>query len=194
MCIFSSHSIIRDPPFSRLDLISCRNLMIYLKPELQAQIIPLFHYSLRPNGFFVSGSSDKLSLAKTSCSSSSATEYVAFSGAVTWWRACPSCCIIFYRNRDTEQLDRRRAGAAWSIVLDMLRRVSDTIVEHFAPSYVIVNETGQTLYFSHRAPANICNPRLAHPIGTSLRWPLWLARGFARRAAPRQGNWAASGA
>ena len=46
MCIFSSHSVIRDPPFSRLDLISCRNLLIYLKPSLQAQIIPLFHYSL----------------------------------------------------------------------------------------------------------------------------------------------------
>ena len=45
MCIFSTHSVIRDPPFSRLDLISCRNLLIYLKPGLQAQIIPLFHYS-----------------------------------------------------------------------------------------------------------------------------------------------------
>src|SRR5499433_2909237 len=43
MCIFSAHSIIRDPPFSRLDLISCRNLLIYVKPSLQAQIVPLFH-------------------------------------------------------------------------------------------------------------------------------------------------------
>jgi two-component system, chemotaxis family, CheB/CheR fusion protein len=38
MCIFSNHSVIRDPPFSRLDLISCRNLLIYLKPGLQGQV------------------------------------------------------------------------------------------------------------------------------------------------------------
>jgi two-component system CheB/CheR fusion protein len=61
MCIFSSHSIIRDPPFSRLDLISCRNLLIYLKPTLQSQIIPLFHYSLRPGGYLFLGSSENLS-------------------------------------------------------------------------------------------------------------------------------------
>src|SRR5262249_48725904 len=61
MFIFSTHSIIRDPPFSRLDLISCRNLLIYLKPTLQAQIIPLFHYSLRPGGYLFLGSSENLS-------------------------------------------------------------------------------------------------------------------------------------
>ena len=61
MCIFSSHSVIRDPPFSRLDLISCRNLLIYLKPSLQAQIIPLFHYSLRPSGYLFLGSAENVS-------------------------------------------------------------------------------------------------------------------------------------
>ena len=61
MCIFSAHSVIRDPPFSRLDLISCRNLLIYLKPGLQAQIIPLFHYSLRPSGYLFLGSSENVS-------------------------------------------------------------------------------------------------------------------------------------
>jgi two-component system CheB/CheR fusion protein len=61
MCIFSDHSVIRDPPFSRLDLISCRNLLIYLKPSLQAQIIPLFHYALRPSGYLLLGSSENVS-------------------------------------------------------------------------------------------------------------------------------------
>jgi len=50
MCIFSNHSLIRDPPFSRLDLISCRNLLIYLKPGLQGQVFPLFHFAL-PRAF-----------------------------------------------------------------------------------------------------------------------------------------------
>ncbi len=47
MCLFSVHDLIRDPPFSRLDLISCRNLLIYLGPHLQKKLIPTFHYALR---------------------------------------------------------------------------------------------------------------------------------------------------
>jgi two-component system CheB/CheR fusion protein len=60
MCIFSAHSVIRDPPFSRLDLISCRNLLIYLKPSLQEQIIPLLHYALRPSGCLLLGTSENI--------------------------------------------------------------------------------------------------------------------------------------
>ena len=54
-CIFSAHNVIRDPPFSRLDLISCRNLLIYLGAELQAELIPVFHYALRPERLPVPG-------------------------------------------------------------------------------------------------------------------------------------------
>ncbi len=50
MCIFSQHNIIKDAPFSRIDLISCRNPLIYLMSELQDRVIPLFHFSLRPGG------------------------------------------------------------------------------------------------------------------------------------------------
>src|SRR3712207_6886411 len=49
--LFRSHSIIKDAPFSRMDLISCRNLLIYLNAELQNRVIPLFHFALKPGGF-----------------------------------------------------------------------------------------------------------------------------------------------
>ena len=55
MCVFSSHSFIKDPPFSRLDLICCRNVMIYLELDLQQKIIPLFHYALRSGGYLFLG-------------------------------------------------------------------------------------------------------------------------------------------
>ena len=58
MLIFSEHDVIKDPPFSKLDLISCRNLLIYLGPELQRRLIPLFHYALKPNGLLLLGSSE----------------------------------------------------------------------------------------------------------------------------------------
>jgi len=56
--IFAPHNVIMDPPFTRLDLVSCRNLLIYLTPELQKKLLPLFHYSLNPGGFLFLGSAE----------------------------------------------------------------------------------------------------------------------------------------
>ena len=58
LCTFSTHSLVRDPPFSRLDMVSCRNLLIYLDAELQANIVPAFHYALAPGGILLLGSSE----------------------------------------------------------------------------------------------------------------------------------------
>jgi two-component system CheB/CheR fusion protein len=55
ICIFSMHSLIKDPPFSRINLISCRNLLIYMNPSLQEQVIRIFHYALRPGGVLFLG-------------------------------------------------------------------------------------------------------------------------------------------
>jgi len=59
-CIFARHNVTKDPPFSKLDLISCRNLLIYLGSPLQERVIPLFHYALNPNGFLALGSSETI--------------------------------------------------------------------------------------------------------------------------------------
>jgi two-component system CheB/CheR fusion protein len=58
IAIFAFHSVLRDPPFSRMDLISCRNLLIYLDRGLQEQVIGTFHYALNPGGFLLLGSSE----------------------------------------------------------------------------------------------------------------------------------------
>ena len=60
MLIFSEHDLIKNPPFSKLDLISCRNLLIYMGGELQKKLMPLFHYSLNPGGMLVLGSSESV--------------------------------------------------------------------------------------------------------------------------------------
>ena len=58
LCTFSAHSLIRDPPFSRMNLVSCRNLLIYMDADLQAGVIPSFHYSLLPGGMLLLGSAE----------------------------------------------------------------------------------------------------------------------------------------
>ncbi len=58
LCVFVKHDVTRDPPFAKLDLVSCRNVLIYFGPELQKRVLPLFHYCLSPGGFLFLGRSE----------------------------------------------------------------------------------------------------------------------------------------
>ena len=60
MCVFARQNLVQDPPFSRLDLISCRNVLIYLGPTLQAKALPIFHYALKPDGYLLLGTSETI--------------------------------------------------------------------------------------------------------------------------------------
>jgi two-component system, chemotaxis family, CheB/CheR fusion protein len=60
MCVFAPQNVFSDPPFSRMDLISCRNVLIYLSPILQKKIIPIFHYALKDRGFLLVGNTEGL--------------------------------------------------------------------------------------------------------------------------------------
>src|SRR6476469_10280523 len=58
LCVFAKQNLISDPPFARMDLITCRNVLIYLGPPLQKKLLPIFHYGLRPGGFLLLGTSE----------------------------------------------------------------------------------------------------------------------------------------
>ena len=60
LCTFARQNITADPPFSRLDLISCRNVLIYLGAQLQKRAFPLFHYALNPGGYLMLGPSETI--------------------------------------------------------------------------------------------------------------------------------------
>jgi two-component system, chemotaxis family, CheB/CheR fusion protein len=61
MCVFSEHNLVRDPPFSRIDLISCRNVLIYMDGDFQHRVMQTFHYALRPGGYLFIGPSESIS-------------------------------------------------------------------------------------------------------------------------------------
>jgi two-component system, chemotaxis family, CheB/CheR fusion protein len=61
--VFAPQNLIKDPPFTKLDLLCCRNLLIYLNTELQQKLLPTFHYSLKPNGILFLGSSESIGSA-----------------------------------------------------------------------------------------------------------------------------------
>ena len=60
MVVFARQNLIADPPFSRMDLVSCRNLLIYLEPSVQQKALPTFHYALKPQGFLILGASESI--------------------------------------------------------------------------------------------------------------------------------------
>lgn len=63
-CIFSRHNVLGDPPFSRIDLISCRNMLIYMEPVLQQQVMAMLHYALKPGGHLWLGRSETASASR----------------------------------------------------------------------------------------------------------------------------------
>src|SRR5690606_9173812 len=60
MLVFAPQNLVKDPPFTSIDLLSCRNMLIYFKPELQQKVLSLFHYTLLPKGLLFLGSSESL--------------------------------------------------------------------------------------------------------------------------------------
>ena len=147
MCIFSTHSVIRDPPFSRLDLISCRNLLIYLKPGLQGQIIPLFHYASAAGRLSLSRPFGEYRDDTTICSVRSTGRTASSNAAIlSHDPLIPLRQFLPHARQDASASDASRGALLQRSSL--LQRVANTVVEHFAPAYVIVNGSGEALYFS----------------------------------------------
>jgi two-component system CheB/CheR fusion protein len=147
LCIFSPHSVIRDPPFSRIDLISCRNLLIYFGADAQNQVIPTFHYALRPDGYLFLGSAENVS---------------QFTELFT---PVDKRSRIFRRRSDSASsvrlpltLHGLQSGQGSQLVprrlslggLALRQAVDDQIVERFAPPHVVVNRDGDVVFYSTR--------------------------------------------
>src|SRR5947199_1897825 len=98
MCIFAQHNVLNDPPFSQMDLICCRNLLIYLEPVLQGRVISLFHYASRPNGYLVLGTSEGIGSANNLFSTEDRT-YKIF----TRKNSAARQVVTFSLNRQTER-------------------------------------------------------------------------------------------
>ena len=150
MCIFSMHSVIRDPPFSRLDLICCRNFLIYLKPSLQTQIIPLFHYSLKPGGFLFLGSSENLSRHTELFVRLDRKNRIFRRRDLVSRPPLPLRQLLPSARHAASGTDARQGGFQGGLLQrsDILRRINLAIVERFAPAYVIVDEFGEAVFFS----------------------------------------------
>ena len=145
MCIFSQHNVIKDAPFSKLDLVSCRNLLIYLNGELQNRVIPLFHFALLPNRFLFLGNSENVTRHPKLFTPVDRRARI-FKKLETGTRLPPEFPITTAAARAAAEVPQVRAYGP-----DVgLERRAQRIAERYAPAYVITDERFQILHFSGR--------------------------------------------
>lgn len=146
MIVFAQHNIIMHPPFTNLDFISCRNLLIYLDPELQRKLLGLFYYSLNPEGFLMLGTSETLGVQSH------------------LFTPVDSGLKIFKRseaNLNPQLFDfpssftRPKPGNIENTepnkpIMNIQTLADQLLLQQFSPAGVLVNENGDILYISGR--------------------------------------------
>ena len=145
MCIFSQHNVIKDAPFSKLDLVSCRNLLIYLNAELQNRVIPLFHFALLPERYLFLGNSENVTRHPRLFEPADRRSRI-FKKLDTGTRLPPEFPITTGAVRAPAEVTPVRAFGP-----DVgLERRAQRIAERYAPAYVITDENFHILHFSGR--------------------------------------------
>ncbi|WOD37348.1 CheR family methyltransferase [Nodosilinea sp. E11] len=168
LCVFAQHNLGSDPPFSNLDLISCRNVLIYLSNALQERIIALFHYSLDPNGFLILGTSESVKTASDLFSSVHEAAKI-YSRKLTLTRPLFSFTTRAYPVVGGESQQRVIETIANNF--DLVREVDQLIAARYAPVLVIINDQMQILHLRGDT-----DPYLKLPTGTTDLNVMMMAR------------------
>jgi two-component system CheB/CheR fusion protein len=142
--VFSVHDLLADPPFSRLDLISCRNLLIYLRPEVQQKVLSLFHFALGEGGILFLGTSESVGGASDDfdpiIKNQRIYRHIGHNRPDQWQSPLG-------RGEAARSLWLRPAPGAGTLrtnVSDLAQRI---LIESYAPASVLVNHKHQGLYY-----------------------------------------------
>lgn len=147
---FAEHNVIQDPPFLRMDLISCRNLMIYIEPEVQQKLLNLFGFALKPDRYLFLGKAD------TSIEQSDLFEPVSRSWRISQRR--PSVAVPFSSFPTRTATHTIKSEEQHPIKLADLNQ--QVLLDHFNASMVLIKPAGEILHFY-----GATDKYLAHPTG-----------------------------
>jgi two-component system CheB/CheR fusion protein len=144
MCVFAKQNVAADPPFSRLDLISCRNLLIYLATPLQKRVIPTFHYALNPDGFLLLGASETVG-SFADLFSLVDHKYRVYRKKNTGLRPYPHFSAgEFHGDPGT---GTRAHALPTTVPADWQREADRLVLSQYAPAGVLVNENLDIIHF-----------------------------------------------
>jgi two-component system CheB/CheR fusion protein len=138
MCVFSTHDLVKDPPFSKLDMVSCRNLLIYFEAALQQRVIATFHYGLKPDGLLWLGPSE------------------AIAASARLFKVFDKRSRIFRRLDIAAEIPRSRSGSRMSTVsptqrsaeADSIDAQATRMMAQYAPAYIVFDAQHEIQRFS----------------------------------------------
>ena len=148
MVLFAQHDVILDPPFTRLDILSCRNLLIYFNAALQQTLLPLFHYALSPNGVLMLGGSETLGRSSSLFAPLDPKSRLYLRNG----RAAGAGFVDFPVNRGSGRTTAQELTVSHPPTrLPNLQSLADQVLlQEFSPPAVLVNEQGDIVYISGR--------------------------------------------
>jgi two-component system, chemotaxis family, CheB/CheR fusion protein len=147
MIVFAEQNVLADPSFTRLDMLSCRNLLIYLSPETQKKLMPLFHYSLNPGGLLLIGSSESIGGFKDLFSPLDnkwklfeRRENLAAQSLVEF----PTTSLSYEDKMHEAETEHRGSSAS------VIEIAQTNILQTIAPPVVLINDLGDILYLTRQ--------------------------------------------
>lgn len=179
MLVFAVQSVIKDPPFSKIDLISCRNLLIYMKTDLQKQVLPLFHYSLSDGGYLFLGSSETIG-DHTELFEEVDRKWKIFKrkgGEPHWYRGIEQHVQAFLSSRETLSTNLHDA-ARHDKRISLREMIEKKLLKEYAPICIVANEKYEILYTHGKTssilevPSGEANWTLLRMVQPSLRLEL----------------------
>lgn len=156
MCIFSKHDITNDPAFMRLDLIVCRNLLIYFTAELQQRLFPMFHYSLNEKGILFLGKSESIGSFNNQFKIID-KKWKLYEAVYMGQKVAPLMPKSFkasttYKRYELERESNKSIPTVSEMMVDHIQR-------HIMPMCIVVNDVSDMIFIKGR------NPYLVHPEG-----------------------------
>src|SRR5262249_32303384 len=155
MCVFARHNVTTDPPFSHLDLISCRNVLIYLATPLQKRVLPTFHYALNQPGYLVLGT------AETVGEQTDLFELVDRGNKVYSKKAAAPGPTVHFNAEDCRGLGAlvgRKVAPTGPGVIDFQKEADRILLGRYAPPGVLVNENFDIVQFRGRTSPYLESP------------------------------------
>jgi two-component system CheB/CheR fusion protein len=148
LCVFARQDVTKDPPFSKLDLISCRNVLIYFEPALQKKLIPVFHYALKPRGWLLLGSAETVGAASDLFAAVDAKNRI-FLKRADGGHSLPHLHLTAdfpTPHYDPPQAGEKPANEVWSR-LDVLKEADRLVTEKYCPPGVVLNDALEIIQF-----------------------------------------------
>lgn len=146
MVVFAQQNVIMDPPFTKLDMLSCRNLLIYMENELQNKLMSLFHYSINPGGFLILGSAETINNSNDKFKQVEAKSKI-YQRSVSGEK---DLLISFQTSYSRSKYNYDVKTKPIEIVDDIKTLAEHMILQQFSPASVLVNKNGDIIYINGR--------------------------------------------